>query len=84
MVASQVKGNAFVIIISETKLDNTCIVDQFVLESFSKPSRIDRYKTGGGILLFVREDIPTTLISIERHPLKAFLLNLICSRRIGL
>ena len=84
MVASQVKGNVYVIIISETKLDNTCFVDQLVLEGFSKPSRIDRYKIGGDILLFVRQDIPTALISIKRHPLKAFLLNLICSREIGL
>ena len=42
MLASQVKGNGDMIMISETKLDDTFPVDQFVLEGFSKPFRIDR------------------------------------------
>ena len=37
MLASQVKSNANVIMISETKLDDAFSVDQFVLECFSKP-----------------------------------------------
>ena len=37
MIASQVKGNANVIMISETKLEDAFPVDQFVLECFSKP-----------------------------------------------
>ena len=41
IVASQVKGNADVIMILETKLDGTFPADQFVLEGFSKPFRID-------------------------------------------
>ena len=36
MLASQVKGNANVIMISETKLEGAFSVDQFVLEWFSK------------------------------------------------
>ena len=70
--------------ISETKLNDTFPVVQFVLETFSKPSRIDCKKNGGSILLFVREDIPARLISIEKTLLKVFLWNLICARRIGL
>ena len=58
MPASQVEGNADVVMISETKLDGTFPVDQFVFEGFRKPFRIDRNKNGNGILLFVREDIP--------------------------
>ena len=49
MLASQVKGNADVVMISETKLDDTFPVDQFVLEGFSKPFRVDRNKNGGCI-----------------------------------
>ena len=70
--------------ISETKLNDTFPVVQFVLETFSKPSRLDCKKNGGSILLFVREDIPARLISIEKTLLKVFLWNLICARRIGL
>ena len=55
MLVSQVKGNANVIMISETKPDDTFPVDQFVLESFSKPFRIDCYKNGvASCSLFVK------------------------------
>ena len=37
MLASKVKGNIDVIMISEIKLDDTFPVDQLVLEGFSKP-----------------------------------------------
>ena len=81
MLASQVEGNADVVMISETKLDDTFPVDQFVLEVFSKLFRIGHNKNGGGILLFVRDDIPARLISIEKAPIASFI---ICARRIGL
>ena len=84
MLFSQVKGNADVIMISETKLDDTFPVDQFVLEGCSKPFRIDRNKNEGGILLFVHEDIPARLISTEKASIKSFLKDLICVRRSGL
>ena len=63
MLASQVEVNADVVMISETKLGDTFPVDQFVLEGFSKPFRIDGNKNGktrwssmgwGGMLLFVK------------------------------
>ena len=74
ILASYVKRNADVIMISETKLDDTFLVDLFVLEGFSKTLRIDRNKNGGGILLFVCEDIPAGLISIEKAPIESFFI----------
>ena len=68
-LASQVKCNANAIMIYETKLDDTFLVDQFVIEGFSKTLRIDRNKNGGDILLFVRKDIPPRLVSIEKAPI---------------
>ena len=65
ILASQVKGNANVIMISETKLDDTLPVDQFVLERFNKPFRNDHNKSGVASV-FVCEDIPPRLISIEK------------------
>ena len=76
MLASQVKGSADVVMISETKLDHTFSVDQFVLEGFSKPFRIDRNKNRGNVLLFVCEDIPARLISIEKVPIESFFIEL--------
>ena len=87
MPASQIEGNADVIMISETKLNDTFPVDQFVFEGFRKPFRINRNKNGVGILRFVREDIPAyqaDLFLMKGHQLKAFSLNLICTRRIEL
>ena len=58
--------------ISDTKLNDTYPVDQFVVEGFSKPFRTDRNKNGGGILLFACEDILTRLISIKKAPIEIF------------
>ena len=49
MLALQVKDNVNVIMISDTKLDDTFRVDQFVLKGFSKPFRVGHNKNGGCI-----------------------------------
>ena len=52
-----------ILLISETKLDNTFPLNQFILEGFTPPYRLDRTTHGGGLMLFVREDIPYKLLS---------------------
>ena len=76
MPASQVEGNADVVIISETKLDDTFPVGKFVFEGFRKPFRNDCNQNWGSILLFVHEDIPARLISIEKAPIESFFIEL--------
>ena len=44
--------------ITETKIDNTFPTSQFIIKGYTKPFRIDRNDKGGGIILFIREDIP--------------------------
>ena len=58
--------------ISETKLDNSFPEGQFLIEGCSKPYRIDRNCHGGSIILYVRVDIPSKLLSIESLPMEAF------------
>ena len=59
----EVVGNKIdVLLISETKLDDTFPLNQFILEGFTPPYRIDRTAHGGGLMLFVREDIPSKLL----------------------
>ena len=58
------------------QLDDTFPVDQFVFKGVGKPFRIDRNKNGGGILLFVREDVRATLISTEKAPIESFFIEL--------
>ena len=58
----KIKGNVDIMMISETKLDNTFPNGQFLIDGFKEPIRLDRNKNGGGILLFIREDIPASLV----------------------
>ena len=58
--------------ISETKLDNSFPVSQFLVDDYTPPSRLDRENNRGGIMLFVREDIPCKLLSMENHPMEGF------------
>ena len=48
-----------VLMIAETKLDATFPTGQFAIEGFATPFRLDRNANGGGILVYVRSDIPS-------------------------
>ena len=50
-LADQVKGNSDILMISETKLDESFPPGQFLLHGYSAPFRFDRNGNGGGILL---------------------------------
>ena len=43
--------------ISETKLDESFPVSQFLISGFENPIRLDRSSSGGGIMLYMREGI---------------------------
>ena len=45
------------LLVSETKLDSSFLSTSFLLPGFSKPLRRDRTAFGGGIMLFIRENI---------------------------
>ena len=48
-----------VLMIAETKIDATFPTGQFVIEGFATPFRLDRNANGGGLLVYVRSDIPS-------------------------
>ena len=54
-----VTGYVDIFLITESKLDNSFPTAQFQINGFSSPYRPDRNAHGGGILLYVREDIPS-------------------------
>ena len=56
------KGNLDIILLSETKIDDSFPTNQFLLDGYSTPYRLDRNCNGGGLLLYVREDIPSKKI----------------------
>ena len=51
--------------ISETKLDSSFPNRQFQIHCYSEPYRPDRNGNGGGILVYIRQDIPTKLIDSQ-------------------
>ena len=60
-----IKNEIDILMISETKIDNSFPISQFTMTGYSIPFRLDRTSHGGGILLFVREDIPCKIIKTD-------------------
>ena len=56
------------LMISETKLDDSFPEAQFYIEGFRAPFRLDRNKHGGGILLYVRNNINAILLTDHVFP----------------
>ena len=46
------------------------ILNQFKVNGFNAPFRLDHSSNGPGIMLFVREDIPAQLIASETPPVE--------------
>ena len=62
--------------VSESKVEDSFPDSQFFLDGYSTPYRLDRNRNGGGIKLFVRNDNPSKMISIEKLPIESFLIEL--------
>ena len=56
------------IMISETKVDNSFLKGQFLIKGFCELFRIDRNIHVGEILFNLRQDIPVKLLSVETLP----------------
>ena len=52
-----------ILLLSETKLDDSFPTAQFSLNGFCKPYGLDRNSNGGGILLYVRDGVPSPLLT---------------------
>ena len=62
--------------ISETKVDDSFPDGQLVLDDFGRPFRLDRNRNGGGIMLFIRNDIPAKVVSTDDRPTESFYVEL--------
>ena len=62
-----------ILMITKTKLDKNFPIGQFFINGFSSPFRLDLDRNGGGILLYIREDIPSKLLTIE-HIIEEFFI----------
>ena len=75
-LSEQIRVNIDILLVLETKIDDSFLQGQFVIDGFSAPYRLDRNCLGGGLILFVREDIPSNLITIEGKPIESFYVEL--------
>ena len=68
---------------SQTKLDESFPVGQFRILRYASPFRLDRDQHGGGIVAFIREDIPTKFLSADTKPIKGLYIELKFHKRIA-
>ena len=48
-----------VLVITETRLGDTFLSSQLLVTGLSAPYRLDRNRNGGGIMIFIRDDVPS-------------------------
>ena len=53
---------------TETKFDSSFPNSQFAIDGFSVPFRCDRNRFGGGVLIYVRDDIPSMQVTKHKLP----------------
>ena len=60
-----INRNLDIILLSETKLDDSFPLAQFMLKNYGILYRLERNSNGGGLLLYVREDIPSKFLKVK-------------------
>ena len=56
--------------ITETELDSNFCLEQFVISGYSKPYKLERSRSWGGLIIFVREDKPNKKLRFFNMPEK--------------
>ena len=62
-----VDSNKDLFLISETKLDDSFPRAPFLIKCFSAPYRFDRNSKGGELLFYIREDIPSKILTYSSN-----------------
>ena len=71
LLAKQIKTIINVLVISETKLDESFPVGQFRIPGYASTFRLDRDQQGGEIMVFIKEDIPVKFLSADTKPIES-------------
>ena len=66
MLTNSVSEYIDILMISETKLDDTFPHALYHLKDFWNPYRWDRNSHGGGILVYVNDNIPSNLVKLDQ------------------
>ena len=60
-----IKDNIDILIIQETKIDESFPTNKFRIDGFNPPYRRDRTAMGGGLMVYIREHIPAKILKIS-------------------
>ena len=71
-----IEGSVDILMISETKLDETFPIRQFCISGFGLPYRLDRNGHGGGILVYIREDIASKVIPMQDSTIESICIEI--------
>ena len=66
LLSHYVSGNIGILIITKTKLDKSFPSGQLLLHGYSEPFRISRNEFSGDLLVFIRKDIPCSILNIKQ------------------
>ena len=80
LLSDIIKNNIDILMISETKLYSSFPNGQFPIHGYSEHYRVDRNGNGCGILVFIREDIPTKVIDSQME-IEGFFIELNLRRK---
>ena len=72
----EIQDNIDILMISETKIDASFPKGEFLLNGYSTLFRLDRNAYGGGILLYVRQDIPSKILLVEDNLIEDFFVKI--------
>ena len=76
LLTHQINDNTDIPMISETKLDESFPTSPFFINGFSSPHRLNRNFNGSGILLYIKKDVSSKLLSIEGDLTVAFFVEI--------
>ena len=76
LLSHYVCGNIDIFIITETKLDKSFPSGQFLLHGYSEPFRLDRNQFGEGFIVFIRENIPCSILNIKQLTIQALFIEI--------
>ena len=71
-LADIIKNNIDILMISETNEDDTFPDGQISSDGFGTPYCLDRNRNGGGIMLFIRNDISAKAVSTNCRPIETY------------
>ena len=72
-LADIIKDDIDILMILETKVDDSFPGGQFFLGGFGTPFRLGQKRNGGGTMLFIRIGIPAKVVSTMTGPMNVFM-----------